>query len=142
VGTGHNAVVAFTHAARKALASVLSLAVAGLLVLPPQHLHRARANSDHHVSVVHRHLAFHQPAPHRSASIDHGDDELQWFDDVFIPTSAAVHAPPLARIASEELAAETEQGTRRPVVPASAPRAHGPPLSPPGLRAPPARLFL
>lgn len=118
------------------LGVVLALAVGGVPLAPPAHVHGADDHGHEHL-LVHRHFDAHSSEHHADhvSVVDDDDAPILTLDAVHaVPTSAALLIAPTG-----VLVADAEP----PVVPIAARSVdverliHGPPRAPNGLRAPP-----
>jgi hypothetical protein len=128
-----------TRTSRAVIAGALALGVAGLLVLPAEHLHLAGLPAGHH---AHRHFApHHQPVG--GAVLDPaGGEDVRWLDT---PSDAPRTAPRVAPVAARRgwlFAVEPPAREARLRAASPHPSTHDPPLTSHGLRAPPALLPL
>jgi hypothetical protein len=134
----HNARMQLSRQGRSLTCGLLSVAVAGLLLLPPEHLHAGGASSTHHWTVVHRHFAAHQTASQHS-TLDHPDGEPHWLPSALGAPVKGRHLDPLKTVLGIHVALASpppQIAADRFLV--EQPPAHGPPrTAPSGLRAPP-----
>src|SRR5262245_49226740 len=121
----------------RALGAVLVVAVAGLPVLPPEHVHEAEDHGHEHL-LVHRHLAAH--GDRHQASHENVIDESDW-PVLTLPDTYVV--PAITHVVSVPATADVAFIQPPPSQPISRTRdcvehlIHGPPRAPTGLRAPP-----
>jgi hypothetical protein len=127
---------------RSIVCGLLSCAVAGVLLLPQEHVHVEDVADGHHTSVVHRHFAPHQ-VPDPRTSLDHPDNDPQWLLSVLAGPQGPVRLSPERQIGQSTPIHVT--ATLRVVAVASITTEasiHDPPLiGSLGLRAPPASLL-
>jgi hypothetical protein len=117
---------------------VLALAVGGIRVAPPEHVHEAEEHGHAHL-LVHRHLAPHTADHHHDGhdrNVDDNDAPVLTLDAVYtVPAAApAIGAAPSVLMTWTEppaviLLAKSPEYFERLI--------HGPPRAPTGLRAPP-----
>ena len=122
----------------RVLGIVLALAVGGLPIAPPEHVHEVEDHGHEHL-LVHRHLAAHTADHHRDGHdgvLDDNDAPVLTLDAVYaVPATATLFgAPPSAVIAFIEPPTIRVVSRRVDYVEHLI---HGPPRAPTGLRAPP-----
>src|SRR5689334_5560339 len=116
---------------RGVAALFLCAAVVASGLLPSEHVHEA--DPDHDAPIAHRHFDAHH---HDAATIDHDEGHVVWLVDAwFGQQSTQVSTPATVAVAwvfpLEASAGWSSAGSQTFKFP------HGPPGSPPGLRAPP-----
>ncbi len=116
--------------------SVTGLAVLGMLtlaLLPPEHLHAAGTEEDHHADVIHRHWEAHHPA---APAVHEDDHATLWIDSPFTHPEVTSHVAPDAQGAVSDLSRPRDASLHAwPIVRVSV---HDPPgVTSNGLRAPP-----
>jgi hypothetical protein len=122
---------------RALIAAAAAFSLAGLTMLPAEHVHGGRHNADHHAPLVHRHATPHHDHD-TTPALDHPDeDDVQWMSTVFVRGKEPAGAKAsLATIPFLTVAAPSQQSAERPAT--YRPSAHDPPgRSSSDLRGPP-----
>ena len=120
--------------------SVTGLAVLGMLtlaLLPPEHLHAAGIEEDHHADVIHRHWEEHHPAETEAPAVHEDDHATLWIDSLFTHPEVTSHVAPDGQGAVSDDLSRPRDASRHawPIVRVSV---HDPPrVRSNGLRAPP-----
>jgi len=114
----------------------LALAIGGLPVVPPQHVHDEAGPGNQHHLVVHRHAPAHRIAPPLEGRPSLEDaDPVETIQEVFIaPSPVTIAAPAVQVLATVEFC---ETVCRLLPFDRIEPVIHSPPGSPSALRAPP-----
>jgi hypothetical protein len=125
--------------AQSIVCGLLSVAVAGLLLLPQEHLHAQDVGDPPHSNVLHRHFAEYQTGSTHSGSLNHSKSEPHWLSSSL---GGPVKGPRIDRIDTvlciPVILVRPPVQTRSNRFLLGQPSAHGPPTAaPPGLRAPP-----
>lgn len=130
---------------RRTVASVAALGMLGLVLLPSEHVHRARTAEGRHTDVIHRHFK-----PHHSHHVtvaeagveDHGDGEhARWLSSLFITPKLPPKVVRVDYLLTRDLALPQPAQVSPGTPPSTYVSVHDPPWgSAHGLRAPPTLL--
>jgi len=77
---------------RSVTVCVSVLAVLGLAILPPEHLHARRSDGDHQRDVVHRHFEGH-PSSSAGARVGHDEAAPRWLVSAYVKADSVTRLP-------------------------------------------------
>ena len=136
-GADNDAVV-WIFRPRRWITGLAVLGVLGLALLPPEHLHVARAADGLDSDLIHRHFEPHHPVGAESNIGHFENDEALWLDSPFTGPTAALQVYPVTQSLTEDLPVPQPQQTWRSGLPFAHVSVHDPPSATShGLRAPP-----
>ena len=122
---------------RSVTVCVSVLAVLGLAILPPEHLHARHSDDDHQRDVVHRHFEAH-PSSGAGARAGHDEAVPQWLASAYLNAGPVTRLDRIDAWTPDDLSIATPEEARPTTVPLVTFAVHDPlPGAAVGMRAPP-----